>query len=82
MPSEIPNLLEILQVIAPTGILGADDCGFADSVAYLRVNGYSEAVAEAIGHQVRKFCRDRAVWTIVDGRRCRILPGLRPPSGQ
>jgi hypothetical protein len=82
MPAEIPSVLEILHVIAPGGILDAEDCGFADSVAYLRVNGYSEAIAEAIGHQVRKFCSDRAVWTIVDGRRCRILPGLGPPTGQ
>jgi hypothetical protein len=72
--SQLPTVIDVLHVVAPRGIVPSEDSAFADTVAFLRVQGHSQAIAETIGLQVRKFCQEKGIWSIVDGRRCLLLP--------
>ena len=76
MADNIPTVLEVIRQIAPDGIIRSDDCGFDSAVLHLRARGYPDAVVAIVAAQVQTFCRDRSIWSIVEGQRRRVIPGL------
>ena len=76
MPENIPTVLEVLRQIAPDGIIRGEDYGFVSAVLHLRARGYPDRVVEIVAEQVQTFCRNRCIWTMVEGQRRRVIPGL------
>jgi hypothetical protein len=74
----LPSILELLPVIAPNGMVQSEDTAAADTAALLRHQGYPSPIADTVSRQVRKFCQDHGIWSVVDGRRClRLGSGVK-----
>jgi hypothetical protein len=73
-----PTALDVLRAIAPGGVIASDDSAFIDAVVFLRGQGLPPAGVEEIACEVRQLCRAQGSWSVVDGRRCRVLPFFQP----
>ena len=71
----------MLRAVAPEGVVASDDAAVIEAVAYLRAKGFEPHVVDALAAEVKQLCWTGS-WTMVDGRRRRVLPFLQSSRGR
>lgn len=70
-----PEVMAVLRVIAPAGAVDSAEQAFDAAVAHLLLTTTLDAAGvEQLARRVQQFCQERGHWSIVEGRRRRVLP--------